>query len=414
LTADQFVHRDGVLHCEDVALPAIADHFGTPTYVYSKAALTASYRELTEAFAAVPHLICYSLKSNGNLSVGRTLAALGAGADIVSGGELYRATRMGIPGSKIVYSSVGKTADEIERALRADILMFNVESHPELELIDVVARRLGKIAPVALRVNPDIDPQTHPYITTGMKKYKFGVPIEEVVPLYRLAADLPGVTPVGLQMHLGSQLVNVRPIVEASQRLAVLWRQLAEQGIRLRYLDVGGGLAIRYKDEEPESPVALAAALVPLVRDLDCTLILEPGRFLTGRAGVLLTRVLYVKKNDLKTFVVVDAAMNDLIRPSLYDAYHPIDTVVARSQSEQVDIVGPVCESGDFFAHDRLLGCCQSGDLIAIKNAGAYGFTMSSNYNARPRAAEVLVDGRQAQLARRRERYEDLIRGEED
>lgn len=408
-----FEHHDGHLWCESVRLSDIADQVGTPTYVYSSRALTENYRAVDTAFGAVPHLICYSLKANGNLAVCRHLSSLGAGADIVSGGELFRAIRAGIDPRKIVYSGVGKTTAEIEYALSSGILMFNVESRAELETINRVAGGLGIVAPIAIRVNPDIDPKTHPYITTGMKKYKFGVPAGEVVALYRDARSMANVAIVGVQMHLGSQLLQVQPIVEAAHRLAEIVRELDGNGIRVSYLDVGGGLGIRYHDEGPEGPEALAAGILPLAKELGCTLILEPGRFIVGDAGALLTRVLYTKHNDLKRFAIVDAGMNDLIRPSLYDSYHEIKLATDRTGSEPVDVVGPICESGDFFAHERLLPPLSQGDLLAILGAGAYGFTMSSNYNSRPRVAEVMVAGASYSVVRQRETYQDLIRGEE-
>jgi diaminopimelate decarboxylase len=405
-----FDYRGDTLHCEGVALSTIAADVGTPTYIYSRAALEENYKRIEHAFAGVSHLICYSLKANGNLSVGRLLAEMGAGADVVSGGEIYRTSKMGIPGHKIVYSSVGKTRQEIEQALDCGILMFNVESQAELETIASIAGQRGQKAPVALRVNPNIDAKTHPYITTGMRKYKFGVPPEEAIQLYKWANESPVLNPIGIQMHIGSQLVEVNPIIEAASKLADVLRQI---GIPLRYFDVGGGLGIIYHDEKPEGPEVLAQRLIPLIKDTGCTLILEPGRFLVGNAGILLTRVLYIKTNSEKKFIIVDAAMNDLMRTSLYDAYHPILPVNPTPGSETVDVVGPVCESGDFLAHHRDLPPVQPDDLLAVGCAGAYGFTMASNYNARPRAAEIIVEGDIYRLARRRETFEDLIQGEE-
>lgn len=409
-----FEYRDGHLCCESMKLSDIAEQVGTPTYVYSTKTLTDNYKSIDSAFEAIPHMICYSLKANGNLSVCRILASLGAGADIVSGGELFRALKAGIRSDKIVYSGVGKTESEIEYALRSDILMFNVESQGELEMINRVAGRLERQARVAVRVNPDIDPQTHPYITTGMTIYKFGVPYGEVVALYHQARKMSNIEIVGIQMHLGSQLVQVQPIVEGTRRLAELVRELSSHGMRLTHIDIGGGLGIHYKDETPEGPSVLADAVVGLVKELGCTLILEPGRYIAGEAGVLLTKVLYTKQNPVKRFVIVDAGMNDLIRPSLYDSYHDIKLVAQREGEETVDIVGPICESGDFFAHDRSMPPVSAGDLLAILGAGAYGFTMSSNYNARRRVAEVVVSGHTCRVARQRESYEDLVRGEED
>lgn len=410
---EAFQYMDGVLRCEGVALDEIAREFSTPTYVYSAAQVEHNFQEIDGAFRDIPHLTCYSLKANANLAIGRLLAGLGAGGDIVSGGELFKAMRMGIPPGRIVYASVGKTPAEIEYALRSGILMFNVESRAELETIDTIASRVGVRAPVALRINPDIDPRTHPYITTGMTKYKFGIPADEAIVLYRRMREMPNVVARGIQMHIGSQLVAVGPIVEAVAKVAAMARQLRGEGIALEYLNVGGGLGIRYHDEVPEGPSALAERIVPLVRDTGCTLVLEPGRFIMGNAGALLARVLYVKQNPAKRFVIVDAAMNDLIRPSLYDAYHPIRNVRETTATEKVEIVGPVCESGDFFAHERVATKFESGDLMLIECAGAYGFAMSSNYNARPRSTEVLVTGQTCRAVRQRETYEDLVRGEE-
>ncbi len=410
---DPFCYQNGELYCEGTRLADVARQFATPTYVYSQAQLEQNYRAIDEAFAEVPHLICYSLKANSNLFLGRVLAALGAGADIVSGGELFKALKMGIDPHTIVYASVGKTAAEIEYALKARILMFNVESQGELEAIDRVAGRAGQKAPIALRINPDIDPKTHPYITTGQRKYKFGVAAEDAVNLYLYARELPNVEIKGIQMHIGSQLVSVQPIAEAVEKMFDLFQQLRRAGVELSHVDVGGGLGITYRDEQPEGPEVLASLIIPLVRESGCTLVLEPGRYIVGNAGALLTGVLYTKQNAVKKFVIVDAAMNDLIRPSLYDAYHPIVSGIERSDAEVVDVVGPVCESGDFFAHDRPLPPFEPGDLMLVKCAGAYGFSMSSNYNSRLRAAEVLVSGENARLIRRRESYEDLIRGEE-
>jgi diaminopimelate decarboxylase len=406
-------YRSGELYCEGVPLRAIAEEFGTPTYVYSSRVLENNFRALDSAFASVPHLICYSLKANTNTSVARFLNSRGAGADIVSGGELFRALRVGMDPHKIVYSGVGKTPAEIEYAIRSDILMFNVESHGELEAINRVAGELGTKARIAVRVNPDIDAKTHPYITTGMRKYKFGVPASEVVGIYRDALAMPNIEIVGIQMHIGSQLVQVQPIVEAMRKLLELIKGIQALGIKLSYIDIGGGLGIRYSDETPEGPNELAAGILPTIKELGCTLILEPGRFIVGNAGLLLSRVLYTKHNDIKRFAIVDAAMNDLIRPALYESYHEIRLATERAGSETVDVVGPVCESGDCFAHDRRLPPLKQDDLLAFLCAGAYGFAMSSNYNSRLRPAEVLVSDDTCTLARKRETYEDLIRGED-
>jgi diaminopimelate decarboxylase len=410
-----FRYRDSELSCEDVPLRVVAAAVGTPTYVYSKAALLASFAAYDRAFAAVPHLLCYSVKANGNLGVLATLARAGAGADIVSGGELYRALRAGIPPRKIVFSGVGKTREEMREALKADIMLFNVESASELRVLDEVASEMGVRAPIALRVNPDVDPQTHPYIATGLKTAKFGIPIGDALAASDEATHRKGVEVVGVQMHIGSQLTKTSPFADSIARVAGLVRDLRARGMDVRYVDVGGGLGIRYREETPPTHVAYADVLVPALRELGVTALLEPGRSLVGNAGLLLTRVLYRKDTADKTFVIVDAAMNDLIRPAFYDAYHEIRPVREASRpaaAETVDVVGPICESGDFLARDRAMPRAAEGDLLAVMSAGAYGFAMASNYNARPRAAEVLVDGSRYTIVRRRETYEDLVAGE--
>lgn len=412
---DYFAYRNGELCCEGVSLRAVADAAGTPAYVYSRAALLDSYQAYDRAFAGVPHVICYAVKANGNLGVLSTLARAGAGADIVSGGELFRALRAGIPAEKILFSGVGKTREEIQEALKAGILMFNVESRSELRAIGDVAHGLGTRAPVSLRVNPDVDPQTHPYISTGLRTAKFGVPFAEALDAYQEAARLPGLDVVGIQMHIGSQLTKTTPFADALARVASLVKMLRERSIEIRMVDLGGGLGIRYRDEVPPTQQEYARAVLPLVRELGVTVLLEPGRSIVGNAGVLLTRVLYRKTTPDKQFVVIDAAMNDLIRPALYTAYHearPVDETRLSAAVETVDLVGPVCESGDFLAKDRELPRSEEGDLIAVMSAGAYGFAMASNYNARPRAVEVLVDGTRYTIVRRRETYEDLVAGE--
>lgn len=414
---EEFTYRSGRLYGEEIPLAEIAEVYGTPTYVYSEAAIVDRFRALEAAYADVPHLICYALKANDNLAIAGTLARLGAGADVVSGGELFKAGRAGFPSDRIIFAGVGKTPEEIARALDAEILLFNVESPAEIAVIAAIAAEKEKVARVAIRVNPDVDPKTHPYISTGLKKNKFGIAADQVLDVYRWAAAHPNLEPIGIQMHIGSQLVAIQPIVDAVERVIALVTRLRGEGISLRYFDVGGGLGIRYRDEQPEGPAELTARILPMLRDLEVTVLCEPGRFIVGNAGVLLTRTVYTKNNGGKKFVIVDGAMNDLIRPSLYDAYHEIRTVVqggrAGGQTEVVDIVGGVCESGDFFGHDRDLPVVDSGDLIAVMSAGAYGFAMSSNYNARPRPAEVLVSGAEHRLVRRRESYEDLIRAEE-
>ncbi len=410
---EQFQYKHGALACDDVALAEIAETYGTPVYVYSERSIRERFEALDRAYASISHLICYAMKANDNLSIVRLLAGMGAGADIVSGGELFRARRAGVAANRIVFAGVGKTRAEIAQAIDEDVLLFNVESTDELTAIADVAKEKGRVARIAVRVNPDVDPQTHPYISTGLKKNKFGVPTDQVLDLYRRARDDRFLEPVGIQMHIGSQLVHIQPIADAVERLVDLVHRLRAEGVELRYFDVGGGLGIRYRDEEPEGPADLAGRVLPAIRDLGVTLLCEPGRFIVGASGALLTRVLYHKENGARKFVVVDAAMNDLIRPSLYDAYHEIRSVVPCDGEEVVDVVGPICESGDFFAHDRRLPVVAPGGLLAIMSAGAYGFAMASNYNARPRPAEVLVSGSQHRLIRRRETYQDLLRAEE-
>ena len=410
-----FAYRHSDLCCEQVSLRSLAADVGTPAYVYSKAALLESYRGYDDAFAEVPHVVCYSVKANGNLGVLGTLARAGAGADIVSGGELFRALRAGFPPGRIIFSGVGKTRDELREALKAEVLMFNVESLSELRALDDVARETGVRAPVALRVNPDVDPETHPYIATGLKTSKFGIPFAQAHEVYAEAASLKGVEVVGADIHIGSQLTKAAPLADAVARIAALVKTLRERSIEIRMVDVGGGLGIRYRDEAPPTHREYARVLLPALRELGVTVLLEPGRSIVGNAGILLTRVIYRKETGEKTFVVVDAAMNDLIRPALYDAYHELQPVAeARLDAprETVDVVGPICESGDFLAKDRALARTEEGDLLAIMSAGAYASAMASNYNTRPRAVEVLVDGNRYTIVRRRETYEDLVAGE--
>ena len=410
-----FAYRHSDLCCEQVSLRSLAADVGTPAYVYSKAALLESYRGYDDAFAEVPHVVCYSVKANGNLGVLGTLARAGAGADIVSGGELFRALRAGFPPGRIIFSGVGKTRDELREALKAEVLMFNVESLSELRALDDVARETGVRAPVALRVNPDVDPETHPYIATGLKTSKFGIPFAQAHEVYAEAASLKGVEVVGADIHIGSQLTKAAPLADAVARIAALVKTLRERSIEIRMVDVGGGLGIRYRDEAPPTHREYARVLLPALRELGVTVLLEPGRSIVGNAGILLTRVLYRKETGEKTFVVVDAAMNDLIRPALYDAYHELQPVAeARLDAprETVDVVGPICESGDFLAKDRALARTEEGDLLAIMSAGAYASAMASNYNTRPRAVEVLLEGNRYTIVRRRETYEDLVAGE--
>ncbi len=408
-----FQPRNGELYAEGVPLREIATRAGTPCYVYSLATLRRHYRVFDEAFGDVPHLICFSVKANSNLAVLRTFAREGSGFDIVSGGELFRALKAGADPGKIVFSGVGKTRDEIVAALRAGILMFNVESPPELETISAAAGAVGIKARVALRVNPDVDPKTHPYISTGLKKSKFGIHIQRSIEDYRRARTLPHIDVVGVDCHIGSQLTTVPPFVDALGRIRDLLEQLQREQFHIRYLDMGGGLGITYNDEQPPEPREYASALTQGLRGLDTTLLLEPGRVIVGNAGILLTRVLYLKGSDEKNFVVVDGGMNDLIRPALYGSYQAIQPVMPRSGAKiTADVVGPVCESGDFFAKDRELPSVQPGDLLAVMSAGAYGFVMASNYNTRPRPPEVMVDGDTFYVIRERETLDDLIRGE--
>jgi diaminopimelate decarboxylase len=408
-----FPRRDGWLCAEDVPLARIADEVGTPAYVYSAGALVEAYDALDRAFASVPHLLCYSVKGNMNLAVIRTLVARGAGADVTSGGELFRALQAGADPRRVVYSGVGKTAPEIDQALDAGIRMFNVESRGELRLLDQRAGRKGRRASITFRVNPDVDPKTHPYISTGLRTSKFGIPIAEAPAAYAEAKALDHVEVVGVDCHIGSQIVDARPFADAAQRLRGLVLELRAAGHRIEVIDVGGGLGVRYAEESPPSPEAYAGAILGALGDLDCEIVLEPGRSITANAGLLLARVLFAKENDEKRFVIVDAAMNDLIRPALYQAYQPIEPVgPARGDARSVDVVGPVCESADFLARERALPPLEPGDLLAVRSAGAYGFAMSSNYNARRRAAEVLVRGGRFAVVRARESLEDLVRGE--
>ncbi|MBM4350820.1 MAG: diaminopimelate decarboxylase, partial [Deltaproteobacteria bacterium] len=367
-----------------------------------------------EAFEGIPHLVCYSMKANSNLALIRLFVNLGGGVDVVSGGELYRALKAGADPQKIVFSGVGKKEDEIEYGLKAGILMFNVESSMELRTINEVAGRMNKKAPISIRVNPDIDAKTHPYITTGMKQNKFGIDILRAPMAYRLSSELPNLKVMGIDCHLGSQLVDVDPFVEALKRLKSLVDQLRMEGMEIRYLDLGGGLGITYNDEEPPHPYEYASNILEEIRSFNCTLILEPGRVIVGNAGILVSRVLYTKENEEKRFIIVDAAMNDLVRPSYYGSFHQILPVREEAREEIVaDVVGPICESADFLAKGRKMPRPNPGELITVMSAGAYGFSMATNYNSRPRVAEVLVRDDEIHVIRKREDYEDLIRGEE-
>jgi diaminopimelate decarboxylase len=408
-----FGYRGNELYCEDVSVSRIAEDVGTPLYLYSHATLLQHFRAFDDAFGGVPHLTCFAMKSNSNLAILRLFALDGGGADIVSGGELYRALEAGIEARKIVYSGVGKAVGDIEYALRSGILMFNVESAQEITLLNEIAGRMGKKAPIAIRVNPDVDPETHPYISTGLKENKFGIDIARALEDYTVAASLKHLRVVGVSCHIGSQLIRVSPFVDALRKLKKLIQSLGEAGIHIDYLDLGGGLGITYNKEEPPHPREYAEALKKELDTKDLTVVLEPGRVITGNAGILVAKVLYFKSTPEKNFVIVDAAMNDLILPSLYGSFHGIQPV-RRSERKMIraDVVGPICESTDFLAKDREMPAFESGDLVAVMSAGAYGFSMSSNYNSRPRAAEVMGKGGEYFIIRARETYEDLVRGE--
>lgn len=408
-----FKYQGDELYCEDVPIQTIARKVGTPCYIYSYATLHRHFAVFDGAFQDIPHFTCYSVKANSNLAILGLFASLGGGADIVSGGELFRARQAGIPADRIMYSGVGKTQVEIDYALRENILMFNIESDQELEAIHSRAAALNTKARIALRVNPDVDPKTHPYISTGLKKNKFGIDSDQALKAYERAKSLKHIEVIGIDCHIGSQLTEVAPFVEALKRLKALIGRLEEIGIQVQYLDLGGGLGIPYQEETPPLPKEYAQAVAEELSGLSCTLILEPGRVLVGNAGVLLTQVLYTKQTPSKEFVIVDAGMNDLVRPSLYGSYHNIQPVNKKQgESRIVDVVGPICESSDFIARDRSLPAMQSGELLAVMSAGAYGFSMSSNYNSRTRAAEVLVKDDQFYITRKRESWEDLMRGE--
>jgi len=403
-----FPLKNGQLHVESVALSDIAARFDTPCYVYSRAALESSLDEFQQELSGIDSLVCFAVKANSNLAVLNVFARRGAGFDIVSIGELKRALAASADPQKIVFSGVGKSAAEMAFALDTGILCFNVESAPELERLNEVAVRLGKKAPISLRVNPNVDAKTHPYISTGLKENKFGVAYEDALKIYQRAASLPGIEVTGIDCHIGSQLLDPSPFAEALDKLLQLIDQLAANGITLRHIDLGGGLGIRYEDEEAPTVKSYLQPLLQKLKDRKLKILLEPGRRLVGNAGILLTRVEYLKTGEVKNFAIIDAAMNDLTRPALYDAWHDIVPVVLRSGTpSNWEVVGPICESGDFLGHNRAL-TIEAGDLLAIMSAGAYGMAMSSNYNARPRAAEVMVDGAKAHLVRRREAVEEL------
>ena len=408
-----FQYEKDRLCCEEVPVSEIARDVGTPFYLYSHATLRQHFKAFDGAFQGIEHLTCFSMKSNSSLAILRLFAQEGGGVDIVSGGELYRALKAGVDPQKIVYSGVGKHTEDLEYALKSNILLFNVESSQEISRLNEVAKNLGKRAPIAIRVNPDIDPQTHPYISTGLKENKFGIDIRESLEEYTRAMTLGNLSVSGVSCHIGSQLTQVSPFVDALRLLQELIRKLEEAGIHITYLDLGGGLGITYDKEEPPHPKEYAAALKKELGMEGMILILEPGRVIMGNAGILVTQVLYTKMAPEKEFIIVDAGMNDLIRPSLYGSYHGIQPVKRAGRKKvQADIVGPICETGDFFAKDREVESFEPGELMAIMSSGAYGFTMASNYNSRPRVAEVMVKGDQYYIIRARETYEDLVRGE--
>ena len=407
---DHFSYDTSTLACDGIPLSVIANAHGTPTYVYSAAHFRERFRALDAALDDLPHTICYAVKANSNLAILSLFDELGAGFDIVSGGELFRIAAAGAATDNVVFAGVGKTRDEIRFALENKIHSFTVESAEELRAINSVAADAGTLARIAVRVNPDVDPQTHTYITTGKSENKFGLDFVAARELYRAAASLPNITAVGVQMHIGSQIVLTDPFVAALQKLRDFVAQLRADGVLITHVDIGGGLGIVYNNETPPSPGEFAAAIRPYLRELDAHVLLEPGRFLVGNGGVLLTRVVYVKQTPVKTFVITDAGMNDLMRPALYDAWHGILPVTLRGgEPQRVDIVGPVCETGDFYAQNRELPPLEPNDLLAVTAAGAYGFAMASNYNSRPRAAEVMIDTDSFSLIRRRETWDDLV-----
>lgn len=401
--------KDDSLQLEGVSLKALAEEFGTPLYVYSASFIRDRIRAYREAFPNA--LVCYAVKANFNPEIIKIAHSEGAGADIVSGGELYAALKAGVPADKIVYAGVGKTVKELEEAISSEILMFNVESRMELEILNNIAGRLGKKARVAIRVNPDVDPKTHPYISTGMKKSKFGIDISRAVDEYIYASKFPNLEIVGIHCHIGSQLLDISPYREAVEKVANLYQRLVKEGFEIRYLDIGGGLGIKYKPEDVEpTPYELSELLAPVLSGIDAQLILEPGRSVSGNAGILITQVQFLKDKGIKHFIIVDAGMNDLVRPAIYDAYHHVVPVESKGRNHIIaDVVGPICETGDFLAKDRRLENLDRGDYLAVLSAGAYGFAMSSHYNVRPRAAEVVVENGEYRLIRKREDYDYIL-----
>jgi diaminopimelate decarboxylase len=415
LQDSDFQYREGSLACEGVDLAAVAAQYGTPAYVYSRHAITTRFHAYKDALNGTPHEVCFAVKANSNLAVLSLLAREGAGFDIVSGGELYRVLAAGGDSRRVVFSGVGKTPEDIRFAIEKRIHSFNCESEAELHVLSEIASETGQTVSLALRVNPDVDAVTHPYISTGLREHKFGIDIAHAERIYLEAASLPGLNPEGVSCHIGSQLLDIKPLLEAARKTLALVDRLRSRGLQIRYLDLGGGLGVPYRSSERVAPAGtLIEALKNVLAGRDLILMLEPGRSIVAEAGVLLTRVLLVKENGQKTFVIVDAGMNDLIRPSLYQAHHEIIPVKQNAAAADIvaDIVGPVCETGDFFARGRQIAAVSAGDLLALRTAGAYGFVISSNYNSRPRACELLIHGGRVHVARSRETWEDLIRGE--
>jgi diaminopimelate decarboxylase len=408
-----FWYNKNKLFCEDVPVAEIARKVGTPFYLYSQSTLERHFKTFDMAFGAVPHLTCYAVKANSNLAILSLFRRLGSGFDIVSGGELQRALKSGGDPQKIVFSGVGKSAEEIDLSLHSNILQFNIESLAEMRLIEARARACRKTARIAFRVNPNVDPKTHPYIATGLRQHKFGIPIEAAPEVYRKASRSGHLKITGIGFHIGSQITRVEPFIEALGRLKEIVVSLRSDGLSIDHLDLGGGLGITYNDEVPPHPDDYGKAVLEVVKDLECTLLLEPGRVIVGNAGILVTRVLFTKQNEGKNFVIADAGMNDLIRPSLYGSYHAIQPETLAGKGRwTADIVGPICESGDFMARDRDMPRVKAKDLLAVMSAGAYGFVLSSNYNSRPRIPEVLVSGKKMKVIRRRETFKDLVRSE--
>ncbi len=417
---NHFTYKNGILHCEDKPVQDIAKEVGTPFYLYSTATLQRHFDAFDSGFTGMKHQTCFAVKACSNLSILNIFAKMGGGADIVSGGELFRAMKAGIDPQKIIYSGVGKTRTEIREALEADILMFNVESPQELDRIQEIAAEMKITARIAFRINPDVDPKTHAYISTGLAKNKFGIPVNEALQEYLRAKEMKNIEIVGVSCHIGSQLTQIEPFIEALRKVKKFVVGLEQEGIGIQYLDLGGGVGIVYDDEQPPHPMDYAAAIRTELGDVDCTLILEPGRVITGNAGILVTEVQYTKVNTGgekdKRFLITDAGMNDLARPSLYKAFHeilPVREPAEDAAKHQVDVVGPICETGDFMAKDRMMPDVQPGELLAVMSCGAYGFSMASTYNSRPKVAEILVDGDQFRVIRQRENYEDLVRGED-